>query len=53
MPRQMPRTGAPPRPLRDELVEAELADPLHRAREGADAGRIDAVGGLGAASVAG
>ena len=31
--------------LGDQLVEAELADPLHRPREGADAGQDHAVGG--------
>ena len=39
-PRQMPRIGTPARvALGDQLVEAELADPLHRPREGADAGQ--------------
>ena len=32
-------------PLADQPVEPELADPLHRLREGADAGQDDPVAG--------
>ncbi len=42
----MPRIGTPTStPLGDQLVEAALADPLHRPREGTDARQDDAVGG--------
>ena len=45
MPRQIPSSGTARRdPLGDQLVEAELADPLHRLRECADAGQHEAVG---------
>ena len=40
-------------PVRDELVEPELADPLHRLREGADAGQDHAVGRVGGLGVRG
>src|SRR3954447_8187541 len=45
-PRQMPRIGAPSAcRSATQLVEAELADPLHRPRKGADARQDQPVGG--------
>ena len=50
----MPRTGdARGASLLDQLVEPTLADPLHRPREGADAGQDDAVGVTGPVGVGG